>query len=62
MVGSASDEMLILIKEKSGEWLDNRIKLYGRMENAKVVKFMKEMNILVLPTYYDDEAFPISIL
>ncbi|MFK2241904.1 glycosyltransferase [Bacteroides fragilis] len=34
----------------------------GGMANEDVINFMKTIDILVLPTYYKAEAFPISIL
>ena len=32
------------------------------MPNEQAVEFLKGMDVLVLPTYYESEAFPISIL
>lgn len=41
---------------------DSRIKYHGKLPNDQAVAFMKSMDVLVLPTYYSGEAFPISIL
>lgn len=38
------------------------INFYGRLSNIKAVQLMSKLDILCLPTYYDMEAFPISIL
>lgn len=41
---------------------DARIQYHGKMHNKKAVEFIKNIDALVLPTYYSGEAFPISIL
>ncbi len=41
---------------------DPRIIYHGKLPNDQAVDFLKSMDALVLPTYYNGEAFPISIL
>ena len=59
IVGSCSDEVMSRLKSKITR--DN-ILLYGRLPNAEAVEFMSKIDILALPTYFESEAFPISIL
>lgn len=53
------------IKEKLVELIGNdsdRIELLGKRDNKEVVRLLKSIDIIALPTYYPWEAFPISIL
>ena len=43
------------------QW-EQKIFYYGKLENQQAVRFLKEMDTLILPTYFPGEAFPISIL
>ncbi|MDT8416053.1 MAG: glycosyltransferase family 4 protein, partial [Flavobacteriaceae bacterium] len=44
------------------EYLDDRVKILGKLPNEEAISFMKTVDIVALPTYYPFEAFPISIL
>lgn len=52
------DEMMGLI----GTDLNKKIFVHGRMNNKDVIEFMKSVDIIALPSFYQSEAFPISIL
>lgn len=52
------DEMMQLI----GDDLNKKIFVHGRMNNKEVIRFMNEIDIIALPSFYHSEAFPISIL
>lgn len=62
IVGPASEPMLTRIKHLSGDKLNKSIFIHGRLPNNEAVIFMKDVDIVILPTYYPSEAFPISIL
>ena len=62
IIGPGSDEVTNKIKKLAGSKLDNSIFIHGRLPNPEAVKFMHEVDIVALPTYYPWEAFPISII
>lgn len=62
IVGPGTDDVVENIKTIAGEKLNNTIFIHGRLPNEKALKLMTEIDILCLPTYYQFEAFPISIL
>ncbi len=62
IVGPVDDDVKCRIKDIAGTEFDKRIKILGCLPNNQAVQFMKEIDILSLPTYYPSEAFPISIL
>lgn len=62
IIGPGSDAVVANVKKIAGEKLDKTIFLHGRLSNPEAVKFMHEVDILALPTYYPWEAFPISII
>ena len=42
--------------------MNKKVYIHGRLPNIEAVKFMHDVDIIALPTYYPSEAFPISIL
>ena len=62
IVGPGAEKVIAKIKLLAGENFGKKIILMGRIPNEDVVGFMKTIDILILPTYYRTEAFPISIL
>lgn len=62
IIGPITDEVKSKIIEIAGSMLDSTIFIHGRLPNPEAVKFMHEVDIVALPTYYQQEAFPISIL
>lgn len=62
IIGPGADEVVTKIKELSGYKLDKSIFIHGKLPNAEAVKFMHDVDIVALPTYYPWEAFPISII
>lgn len=62
VVGQGLDEDIKHIKDIAGEKFDKTIHLLGRLPNTEAVKMMESFDIICLPTYYQGEAFPISIL
>lgn len=62
IIGPGSDEVISKIKKIAGSKLDNSVFIHGRLPNSEAVKFMHEVDIVALPTYYPSEAFPISII
>ena len=62
IVGIGSEDVIDHIKTLAGEKLGDKIKIIGRLPNKEAVKLMESLDIIVLPTYYEGEAFPISIL
>ena len=62
IIGPGENEAVERIKEIAGSKLGKEIVLHGKLENDKAVRFMKDVDIIALPTYYPFEGFPISIL
>lgn len=62
IVGHALPGITDAIKAIAKEEYGKSVVAHDRMDNAQVVAFMKELDIVALPTYYPSEAFPISIL
>lgn len=62
IVGPCNKDVLDKIISFGGELWNKRIIYHGPMPNEQAVEFLKGMDVLVLPTYYESEAFPISIL
>ncbi len=62
IIGPGSDAVLSKVKEMAGNKLNKSIFVHGRLPNADAVKFMHDVDIVALPTYYPWEAFPISII
>lgn len=62
IVGHALPGITDAIKAIAKEEYGKSVVVHDRMDNAQVVAFMKELDIVALPTYYPSEAFPISIL
>lgn len=62
IIGPGQDRVVKKIKEISGDKLNKTIFIHGRLPNDRAIEFMKSVDIIGLPTYYQSEAFPISIL
>ena len=62
IIGPGSDEVVSQVKRIVGNKLDKKIFVHGRLPNSEAVKFMHDVDIVALPTYYPSEAFPISII
>lgn len=62
IIGPGSDEVVSNVKKLAGNKLNKTIFVHGRLPNPEAVKFMHEVDIVALPTYYPWEAFPISII
>lgn len=62
IIGPGSDDVMTKVKRMAGEMLNKTIFIHGRLPNNKAVKFMHDVDIVALPTYYPWEAFPISII
>ena len=62
IIGPGANEVVETIKKNAGNKLDKTIFIHGRLSNIEAVKFMHDVDIVALPTYYPSEAFPISII
>lgn len=62
IVGPATEKMLFLVKESAADLWGQKILYHGKIANEQAVLLMREMDALILPTYFSGEAFPISIL
>lgn len=62
IVGPTNEKTMIRLKEASCELWGNKIIYHGKLANDKAVELLKNMDSLILPTYYAGEAFPMSIL
>lgn len=62
IIGPGKDSVISHIKQLGGELIDKRIKIIGALPNEQAIEMIKSMDIIALPTYYQSEAFPISIL
>lgn len=62
VVGPGDDNVVTHIKQLAGELINTKIRLVGSLPNQQAIEMIKSMDIIALPTYYQSEAFPISIL
>lgn len=62
VIGPGADDVISHIKIIAGEKLDRTIFIHGKLPNQEAVVFMHNVDIVALPTYYQWEAFPISII
>lgn len=62
IIGPGTNQVLSHIDYIAGESLNKTIFLHGRLPNAEAVNFLRQVDIVALPTYYPSEAFPISII
>ena len=62
IVGPGADEVIEKTKRFAGNKLGKTIFIHGKLPNPEAVKFMHDVDIVALPTYYPYEAFPISII
>lgn len=62
IIGPGNESVMQRVKEIANDKLDRKVKIMGRLPNEDAVEQMKKMDIIALPTYYQSEAFPISIL
>ena len=62
IIGPGPDDVVQQLKEIVGESLDKKVFIHGRLPNDETIKFIHAVDIILLPTYYPQEAFPISIL
>lgn len=62
IIGPGPISVIEELKQKAGKLLDHKIFIHGRLSNEEAVKYMEQVDIVALPTYYAKEAFPMSIL
>lgn len=62
VIGPGSDDVIAQVKKLSSDKLDKTIYIHGKLPNPEAVKFMHDVDVVALPTYYPWEAFPISII
>lgn len=62
IAGPGSDEMINKLRNSAGDMWDSTIRYYGKLPNDEAVKLIAGLDIIALPTYYEGEAFPISII
>ena len=62
VIGPGADNVVANVKKLAGDRLDKTIFIHGKLPNPEAVKFMHDVDIVALPTYYPWEAFPISII
>ena len=62
IIGPASEEMLDRIKDIAGNEVGHKVIIHGRLPNKDAVESLKNVDMMALPTYYKNEAFPISII
>ena len=62
IIGPGSNDVVACVKGIAGDKLNKSIFVHGRLSNLEAVSFMREVDIVALPTYYPSEAFPISII
>lgn len=62
IIGPGADKVISKVKRIAEKKLDSSVFVHGRLPNPEAVKFMHDVDIIALPTYFPAEAFPISIL
>jgi len=62
IIGPGDQQVLKRIKNIAGSKIDKSIYIHGKLPNMEALKFIRNVDIVALPTYYQWEAFPISII
>lgn len=62
IVGPGTEKVIAKIKEIANDNLNNNVFLHGKLSNEESLSLMRDVDILALPTYYQYEAFPMSII
>ena len=62
IIGPGAQTVIDRIKLIAGDKLSQTIFIHGRLANDDAVQFMKQTDMIALPTYFRSEAFPMSIL
>lgn len=62
IIGPGKAEVVSHVRQLAGDKHGKTIFIHGRISNPEAIRFMKDVDIIALPTYYPSEAFPISIL
>lgn len=62
IIGPVSEDMVYKINQLAGDNVNRKVFIHGRLPNEEAVEFLKNVDIVALPTYYKSEAFPISII
>lgn len=62
IIGPGKESVIDHIKEQAGELINTRINIVGPLPNEQAIAMIQSMEVIALPTYYQSEAFPISIL
>lgn len=62
VIGPGADDVVLHVKKIAGDKLNRTVFIHGKLPNQEAVKFMHDIDIVALPTYYPWEAFPISII
>lgn len=62
IIGPGPEDVVNRLKAMVGEQLNKKVFIHGRLPNPEAVKFMHQVDMIALPTYYPSESFPISIL
>lgn len=62
VIGPGDPQVLRRIRSLAGSKLDKTIFIHGKLPNSEALKFIRNVDIIALPTYYQWEAFPISII
>ena len=62
IIGPGADDVKAQVKKLAGDKLDKTVFIHGKLPNPEAIKFMHDVDIVALPTYYPWEAFPISII
>jgi len=62
IIGPGTDSVISHVNFLAGDELNKTIFIHGCLPNSDAVKFLHDVDIVALPTYYNSEAFPISII
>lgn len=62
IIGPGTPDVNNVIKSIAKDNLGGKVVLYGKLPNKEAIEIINKMDIIALPTYYQWEAFPISIL
>lgn len=62
IVGPSSDVTIVQLEEYISQYALKNVELFGPAFNEEKYKHLLKSDVFVLPTYYKNECFPISIL
>ena len=62
IAGPGKEEVIDDIKQIAKDKFEDKIKYVGKLPNSEAIELIKSVDMIALPSYFESEAFPISII